>query len=127
MKMFATVFAALALLALTAGVASAQYPGAPKAAKSDDPVGQMIYRFALGIPSDAVRDVQRFLATRGFYAGAIDGIWGPDEQRGVAKFQDKQGLERTAIVDDATAAAMKRVQTGTAAQPLASPATSPPR
>ena len=51
------------------------------------------------IPSDAqqqpriVRAVQMRLRELGYYTGAVDGIWGPNTQSAMARFQQGRGLQ----------------------------------
>lgn len=58
-------------------------------------------------PSATVRDAQQRLSTLGFYAGAIDGIWGPDTQAAVERFQRSRGLQVTGDLDQVTASALQ--------------------
>jgi peptidoglycan hydrolase-like protein with peptidoglycan-binding domain len=57
--------------------------------------------------SAEVRDAQQRLRTLGFYDGAIDGLWGPETQGAVERFQRQQGLDMTARLDAATVRAMR--------------------
>lgn len=59
------------------------------------------------VASVEVRDAQQRLRTLGFYEGPIDGLWGPDTQSAVERFQRQQGLEMTARLDTPTARALR--------------------
>jgi len=50
----------------------------------------------------AMRQAQSELKREGLYDGAIDGIAGPKTKRGIITFQQREGLQRTARLDDAT-------------------------
>jgi peptidoglycan hydrolase-like protein with peptidoglycan-binding domain len=49
-----------------------------------------------------VRQAQSELKREGLYAGAIDGVAGPETRQGIASFQRREGLQPTARVDAAT-------------------------
>lgn len=51
--------------------------------------------------------LQQDLADAGYYAGAIDGVYGPETVAAVEALQDANGLAVTGTVDDATAAALQ--------------------
>jgi len=44
-------------------------------------------------PSTIVQ-IQRELSKRGYYEGAIDGLWGPQTERAFRRFQEARGFER---------------------------------
>lgn len=54
----------------------------------------------------AVRNIQARLATLGFYRGGADGVWGPNTQLALERFQRGQGLQPTGQVTPATAQAL---------------------
>jgi N-acetylmuramoyl-L-alanine amidase len=58
-------------------------------------------------PSAEVRDAQLRLRSLGLYDGAIDGMWGPDTQAAVERFQRQHGLALTSRLDSATTRAMR--------------------
>jgi peptidoglycan hydrolase-like protein with peptidoglycan-binding domain len=58
-------------------------------------------------PSAAVRDAQQRLSAAGFYAGAIDGLWGPDTQAAVERFQRSRGLQVTGDLNPVTTSALQ--------------------
>jgi N-acetylmuramoyl-L-alanine amidase len=97
-------FASLLLLA-----ACAEPYGPPRLAGSPSTVTPTRAAPAPIVPqaSVEVRDAQQRLRTLGFYEGAIDGLWGPETQSAVERFQRQQGLEATARLDNATARALR--------------------
>jgi len=56
----------------------------------------------VGARGDDVRIVQKLLADGGFYAGEIDGIFGPITAKAVKEFQGSNDLKVTGIVDNET-------------------------
>ena len=54
----------------------------------------------------AVTQVQERLRQAGVYAGRPDGVWGPDSQAALERFQQGRGLQATGQVNPATAAAL---------------------
>ena len=68
-------------------------------------------------PSAAVRDAQQRLSIAGFYNGAIDGLWGPDTQVAVERFQRSRGLQVTGDLNQATASALQASPQLTATAP----------
>ena len=71
-----------------------------------------------------VRDAQQRLRTLGFYEGAVDGLWGPETQSAVERFQRQQGLDMTARLDNATVRAL-RADTAQSRAPAAAQAATP--
>jgi 3D (Asp-Asp-Asp) domain-containing protein len=57
---------------------------------------------AMGTRGDDVRAIQKFLADGGFYAGEIDGVFGPVTAKAVKEFQRSNSLQITGIVDKET-------------------------
>jgi peptidoglycan hydrolase-like protein with peptidoglycan-binding domain len=55
---------------------------------------------------DVVRSIQQRLRQRGYYSGAVDGVWGPRTERAVAQFQRSRGLEATGNLNPTTASAL---------------------
>lgn len=55
---------------------------------------------------DAVRDAQLVLNSRGYDAGAVDGLWGPNTQNALRRFQVDRGLAPTGRLDDETRTAL---------------------
>ncbi|WP_425061253.1 hypothetical protein SCACP_20410 [Sporomusa carbonis] len=57
---------------------------------------------SVGMRGDDVRMVQKFLAEAGFYAGDIDGVFGPVTARAVKEFQISNNLNANGVVDKET-------------------------
>lgn len=54
----------------------------------------------------SVRLVQQRLRELGAYQGALDGVWGPDSQAALERFQQSRGLRVTGQLNQATAATL---------------------
>ena len=54
------------------------------------------------LSQDEVRQAQQQLAAQGLYRGPVDGLAGPDMQRALIRFQQQNGLRRTATLDQET-------------------------
>src|SRR5258708_4981568 len=76
-------------------------------------------------PSAAVRDAQQRLSALGFYAGAIDGFWGPDTQAAVERFQRSRGLQVSGDLNPVTTSALQAAPLPSAAVPDTQPRLSP--
>lgn len=63
-----------------------------------------------GSTGSNVEILQRSLAALGFYAGGVDGIFGPVTERAVTDFQASLGLQTDGIVGPLTWAALERAQ-----------------
>ncbi|MBX6374124.1 MAG: peptidoglycan-binding protein [Acetobacteraceae bacterium] len=83
-----------------AGGASA--PSSSPAAAQPEP--GLTYSQALS-PA-AIRAVQQRLRETGTYIGALDGVWGPDSQAALERFQQSRGLRVTGQLNQATAATL---------------------
>lgn len=60
-----------------------------------------------GAASDeSVRNAQSALNSRGYDAGAVDGLWGPNTQSALRRFQADRGLAPTGLLDDETRTAL---------------------
>jgi peptidoglycan hydrolase-like protein with peptidoglycan-binding domain len=57
--------------------------------------------------SAGVRDAQQRLEELGLYTGPVDGLWGPDTEDAVARFQRNHRLTTTARLDDETWATLR--------------------
>lgn len=53
-----------------------------------------------------VRGMQQRLRQHGYYRGRIDGIWGPNTERGLAQFQRSRGIEPNGQLTPMTASAL---------------------
>jgi peptidoglycan hydrolase-like protein with peptidoglycan-binding domain len=58
------------------------------------------------LPSQTVLTVQLLLRQDGDYTGAVDGVWGPDSQAALERYQQRHALEATGSMNLATAATM---------------------
>ena len=58
---------------------------------------------AASLAKDDIRWAQVELHTIGLYYGSLDGIAGPETKRALLEFQENNGLERTATLDQETA------------------------
>ena len=63
-----------------------------------------------GMRGENVMRIQHFLANQGFYAAAVDGVFGPQTWQAVADFQSMSGLGVTGVVDAGTLSALERAQ-----------------
>lgn len=59
-----------------------------------------------GMGRAQIEQVQRELASRGLYTGAIDGMAGPQTMAALRQFQEQQGLQASGRIDDATRQAL---------------------
>lgn len=62
-------------------------------------------------PSAEVREAQQRLQRLGYYDRAIDGLWGPDTQAAVDRFQRARGIPVTDRLDNATLSAIRGAET----------------
>jgi peptidoglycan hydrolase-like protein with peptidoglycan-binding domain len=69
-----------------------------------------------------VRHIQAQLQQQGFYTGTVDGLWGPETQAGVQRFQSARGLKATGELNRSTLAALDAPAAPVAVAPAASPA-----
>jgi peptidoglycan hydrolase-like protein with peptidoglycan-binding domain len=58
------------------------------------------------LSKDDVRWAQVELHTIGLYYGSLDGVAGPETKRALLEFQENNGLDRTATLDQQTADAL---------------------
>jgi len=58
---------------------------------------------ATSLSKDDIRWAQVELHSIGLYYGSLDGVAGPDTRRALLEFQENNGLERTAALDQQTA------------------------
>jgi peptidoglycan hydrolase-like protein with peptidoglycan-binding domain len=58
------------------------------------------------LSQEAIRNVQMQLKRFGFYAGAVDGNWGPGTQSGLSQFQQGRGLQVTGKLTPQTVTAL---------------------
>jgi hypothetical protein len=57
---------------------------------------------ATALQPEQIQQVQQQLQAAGLYTGAIDGVIGPETQAAIAAFQQQQGLQQTAVLDQPT-------------------------
>lgn len=70
----------------------------PAAAQSPPPLA-----FVQPLGPAAVTQVQDRLRQQGFYAGRVDGAWGPDSQAALERYQQARGLQVSGQFNPATA------------------------
>lgn len=58
------------------------------------------------LAAGALMRVQERLQQAGAYSGRVDGIWGPDSQAALERFQQQRGLQVTGHLNQATAATL---------------------
>ena len=61
---------------------------------------------AANLSKDDIRWAQVELRTMGLYNGSLDGVMGPETKQALLGFQESNGLERTAALDQQTADAL---------------------
>lgn len=61
-------------------------------------------------PSAEVRDAQQRLHALGLYDRPVDGLWGPDTQAAVERFQRNRGLPVTGRLDNGTTSAIRSAE-----------------
>ena len=71
---------------------------APSAAQQPPPL-----TYAQPLGPEAVNRVQERLRQAGAYSGRVDGIWGPDSQTALERYQQRNGLQVTGQLNQATA------------------------
>lgn len=106
------ILGAASVLALGIGGAALDF-----AADADDvpnPVGDMpsasgtsnVWLNAANLSKDDIRWAQVELHTVGLYNGSLDGVVGPETKQALLKFQESNGIEPTATLDQQTADAL---------------------
>ena len=75
-------------------------PGAASQASMQPAGGDSFW--SRSISQDEVRQAQQQLQAQGLYRGPVDGKAGPEMQRALARFQQQNGLRRTATLDEQT-------------------------
>lgn len=98
---------------LFAGVAAAALAGCGtlfgdrSSSSSTGSTGQQSGAMAApAVSEDLVRTVQERLRARDVNAGPVDGIWGPETQQGLRRFQQSQGLQATGQLNAETLQAL---------------------
>ncbi|MBR0666989.1 peptidoglycan-binding protein [Roseomonas hellenica] len=90
---------------------------------SAQPVSGLSYVQPLAPP--ALMQVQERLRQAGDYTGRADGVWGPDSQAALQRFQQRNGLQATGQLNQVTAMTLG-LNTGTLLSAGASPAAAAP-
>lgn len=65
-------------------------------------------------PRADVRETQQQLKSLGLYDGPIDGVWGPETQSAVERYQTQRGLSATGRVDESTRNSLREASAGRA-------------
>lgn len=91
------------LAGLVGAVALAGLAALPAAAQPNAP--GLSYSQPLAPP--ALMQVQDRLRQLGAYTGRVDGVWGPDSQQALERFQQSRGLQVTGQLNQATAATLE--------------------
>lgn len=91
--------------AATASALGFSAPAAPSAPSAPKASGNGA--LARGSRGASVTNLQQLLSKAGFSVGAIDGIYGPQTQAAVQKFQQANGLSATGTADAATVQALQ--------------------
>ena len=77
-------------------------PPEPPAAKAAAPAP------AARSPGEIITDIQRELARRGYYDGAVDGLYGPKTDAAIREFEHAAGLKPSAEPNETLLAAITR-------------------
>jgi peptidoglycan hydrolase-like protein with peptidoglycan-binding domain len=77
-------------------------------------------------PGDIITDIQRELARRGFYEGAIDGLYGPRTDAAIRDFERAAGFKPSVQPNEALLAAIVRAPAKLAKGPSAAAPSVPP-
>jgi peptidoglycan hydrolase-like protein with peptidoglycan-binding domain len=56
----------------------------------------------MNLSQDEIRSAQQQLQEQGLYHGRIDGVLGPETKQALSEFQEKNGLNKTATLDQPT-------------------------
>lgn len=70
----------------------------------------------------SVRDAQSHLRRLGYYRGPVDGIWGPETEEALQRFQRDRGIPADGALGDDTLAALRAAPTPAGAASSAAPA-----
>ena len=101
------VAAASPALVQSALVQSAQAQTTPRPTASQGPDGAADTHLATGqFGAGQVADLQRDLSRRGFSPGRVDGLWGPETEAALRRFQTANRLQTTGDADQATLQAL---------------------
>ena len=92
----------LSALAGAALLAGASLP--PPEAAAQQATSGLVYSQPLA--PQALMQVQERLRQLGAYTGRVDGVWGPDSQQALERFQQSRGLQVSGQLNQATAATL---------------------
>jgi peptidoglycan hydrolase-like protein with peptidoglycan-binding domain len=111
----------------TAPVTSTPLPPPARTVSPPAAVPQPAPAAAVRTPGAIITDIQRELARRGFFDGAVDGFYGPKTDRAIREFEQAAGLKQTTDPSEAVLQSIlrapARIAKGTnAAPPVARPA-----
>jgi peptidoglycan hydrolase-like protein with peptidoglycan-binding domain len=101
---------------LAAGMLAGAVSIAPASAQGVPPLS-----YVQPLPTQAVQTVQDRLRQSGAYSGRVDGIWGPDSQAALERFQQAHQLQVTGQVNQATAATLGLDPNALLTLPVAAP------
>lgn len=93
----------------------------PAAAQTASPLS-----YVQPLPPQGAQEVQDRLRQARAYGGQVDGIWGPDSQAALERFQQAHQLQVTGQLNQATAATLGLDPNALLATPLATAAVPPP-
>ena len=109
----ATTIGALSVTMLVMDPVAA-LPGSPAVQHHSTVAAPTITGLGQGSRGDAVRALQQALIGAGItVVGGADGIFGPQTQASIERFQTQRGLPVTGVVDDATASALSTSSSST--------------
>ena len=80
----------------------------------------------LQLKAEQVAALQQKLNERGFFAGRVDGLWGPDTSAAVRSFQQKNSLPPTGQLDPGTLETLGIVDAAATSPAMVSPTAAPP-
>ena len=69
-------------------------------------------RAAAAQPSADIRESQQQLKSLGYYDGQVDGLWGPETQGAVERYQRERGLSASGRIDAATRESLRETTAG---------------
>ena len=114
-----------ASLAMTATAMIAALPAVAQQSQGGTAPPSREETIPLQLRAEQVMAMQRKLNERGFFAGRVDGLWGPDTSAAVRNFQQKNSLSPTGRLDPGTLQALG-IADAAASPAVASPAAALP-
>ncbi len=113
-------------LFLAIAVAIAAFPAAAQQNQGGTASPNREETVPLQLKAEQVMAMQQRLNKRGFSAGRVDGLWGPDTSAALRSFQQKNSLSATGQLDEGTLRALGIIGAVAASSAVASPAAAPP-